>query len=186
MEEQPFDSFPAWVVLIGVGVTGAIYACGAYVLSAFGPFPAVLYVAYCVYVESSILRGSCRHCFYYGRLCALGRGKLCSVLFKKGDPKQFVDRKPSVLDVLPDLLVAAIPLLGGIVLLVRRFDWTTLLVMLMLLLLATIGTSLFRGRLACRYCAQRELGCPAQELFGQHRASPAQPAARPDKPRRGR
>jgi len=31
--------------------------------------------------------------------------------------------------------------------------------------LATQGNYLVRSRIACKYCKQRELGCPAEKLF---------------------
>lgn len=170
MECRRFESYPAWMVAAGTGVTVAIYALGMFVLSRFGPVPVVVYAAYCGYVEVAVMRGSCRHCHYYGRWCALGRGRLCSLLFQKGDPQRFLDRSVTLRDLIPDLLVSVIPLAGGVVSLVVGFDWGTLAGMMLLVLLATAGTGLVRGRLACRHCAQRELGCPAQELFGRQQA----------------
>lgn len=120
-------------------------------------------------VELSVLRRSCRHCYYYGTLCAFGRGRLCSVLFRPGDPQRFVEREPCVRDILPDLLVPAIPVIGGVVLLMREFDWVLLLAVLATVLLATVGAGMVRGLLACPDCAQRELGCPAEQLFNRQR-----------------
>lgn len=119
MEERPFESYPVWIVLVSQAVSLTMYGLGTLVLSGFGLAAALVYLGYCVFVEVSVLRGSCRHCYYYGRLCSFGRGKLCSLLFKPGDAHRFLDREPSLRDILPDLLVPAIPVVGGIVLLVR-------------------------------------------------------------------
>lgn len=167
MEPRPFDVYPVRMAFAGVSVTAATYVLGAYVLSGFGVLAWVLYLGYCGIVEASVLRGSCVHCHYYGKLCGLGRGKLCSLLFKRGDPHKFIQRETSVRDILPDLLVPAIPVVGGGALLLRQFDWTVLLAMLLILLLASVGNAYVRGALACRHCAQRELGCPAYELFNK-------------------
>ncbi|MBU2602931.1 MAG: hypothetical protein KKA32_12330 [Actinobacteria bacterium] len=170
MDERPFESYPVWIVLGSQAVSLATYGLGTLVLSGFGLAVALVYLGYCAFVEVSVLRGSCRHCYYYGKLCAFGRGKTCPLLFKPGEPQRFLGRQPSVRDTLPDLLVPAIPVVGGIVLLVRDFRWPLLLAVLFIVALATVGTGLVRGLLACPHCAQRELGCPAEQLFSKQRA----------------
>ena len=72
MEPKVFDSFPAWMALVGLGVAVAIYVLGAYILSGFGLLAWVLYLGYCALVELAILRKSCVHCYYYGKVCGLG------------------------------------------------------------------------------------------------------------------
>jgi hypothetical protein len=65
----------------------------------------------------------------------------------------------------PDFLVFIIPVLAGILLLVREFSFTILVLIIALFLLGFMGNALVRGQLACRYCRQKEIGCPAVELF---------------------
>lgn len=169
MEKQRFESYPWWIVVVSVAAPVVTYSLGALILSGFGVLVSAVYLGYCVFVESSVLRGSCRHCYYYGRLCAFGRGRLCSALFRPGDPQRFLRRDPSLRDILPDVLVPAVPIIAGTVLLVGDFDWVLLAAILAVVLLATVGTGMIRGRLACRHCAQRELGCPAEQLFNRRR-----------------
>lgn len=68
-------------------------------------------------------------------------------------------------DIVPDFLVFMIPVLAGILLLIQEFTWTVLILIIALLLLGFLGNALVRGQLACRYCKQRETGCPAAQLF---------------------
>ena len=42
---------------------------------------------------------------------------------------------------------------------------TLAIIFIALLLLGFLGNALVRGHLACRYCRQREIGCPAERLF---------------------
>jgi hypothetical protein len=70
-------------------------------------------------------------------------------------------------DVIPDLLVSIIPILIGIVLLIIEFDFKLLFAAIILIALTTIGNAFVRGNLTCRYCKQRELGCPAEKLFSK-------------------
>ena len=57
--------------------------------------------------------------------------------------------------------------LVGIVLLIRDFSWLVLAMVILLLFLATLGNGVIRGSLACKYCKQREIGCPAEQLFAK-------------------
>ena len=45
-----------------------------------------------------------------------------------------------------------------------------LVLVAVLLILGFPGTAFVRGQLACRFCRQRELGCPAEQLFDRGRA----------------
>jgi hypothetical protein len=165
-----FKSYPLRIAAIGLATSFAMYALGAYIMAGFGLTAAVIYLAYCAFMELAILRKSCRHCFYYGRVCAFGRGAACSLLYRRGDPQRFIDRTVTFRDLIPDMLVSLIPFIGGIALLIMDFRWGMLLALAMIVLLATVGNALVRGRIACRHCAQRELGCPAERLFNTQRA----------------
>lgn len=42
-----------------------------------------------------------------------------------------------------------------------------LLALLFLMVLSTTGNAFIRGTFACQYCKQRDLGCPAEQLFNK-------------------
>jgi hypothetical protein len=69
--------------------------------------------------------------------------------------------------VLPDFLVSLVPLGVGVILLVRSFSWLVLSLIACLLILGSVGTAFVRGQMACKHCRQRELGCPAEQLFNK-------------------
>jgi len=104
-------------------------------------------------------------CYYYGRVCGLGKGRLCSLLFRKGDPQRFVEKETSWTKMLPDFMVFILPLAGGIVLLSGDFNWVLAAMLAILVILSFGGNALIRGSFACKYCKQREIGCPAEKLF---------------------
>ncbi|MFH0832854.1 MAG: hypothetical protein V1900_03995 [Candidatus Aenigmatarchaeota archaeon] len=116
-------------------------------------------------MESNVLRRSCVNCYYYGKLCGFGKGKVCSLFFKKGNPKKFIKDKITWKDIIPDFMVFIFPLIGGIILLVRSFNWILLILIAVLLSLSFAGNAFIRGSFACKYCKQREIGCPAEKLF---------------------
>ena len=163
---QSFETFPIGIVVLTAAVAIAIYALGVYVLLGFGVLAAVLYALYCLAVEGLVLKRSCANCYYYGKRCGLGRGTLCALLFKRGDPRRFVEREASWADMLPDFLVVLLPIAGGIVLSIRDFTWLRVAALVLLVGLSFVGNAVSRGMFACRYCRQREIGCPAATLFG--------------------
>ena len=132
MESVTYEDYPAWMVAVSSAVALAIYVAGAAILRGFGLWVAALYVLYGVWVELKVLRGSCVHCAYYGRVCGMGRGKLCALFFPRGDPDQFSRRSVAWKDLLPDLMVSVLPLVGGVILLILDFSWVTLGLMLLL------------------------------------------------------
>jgi hypothetical protein len=120
-------------------------------------------------LEIRVMKRSCVNCYYYGKYCAFGKGKISSLFFKKGTPKAFLKRKISWKDILPDFLVSIIPLIAGIVLLILNFNWLLLILIVLLAILTSAGNSFVRGSLACKFCKQREIGCPAEQLFNKRK-----------------
>jgi hypothetical protein len=167
VRSEPFENFPWWMVAVCNAVGLGIYAIGLCVTACLGIVWAALYAAYCLWIEWRVLSGSCRGCYYYGRRCGFGKGRICSWFFARKSAESFCARQISWWNVLPDFLVSLVPLAVGIALLVQSFSWPILLLLGLLLLLSSAGTGFIRGQLVCKYCKQRELGCPAEQLFGK-------------------
>ena len=161
------DNYPIQIPLLSALLSLAIYTIGACILSGFGLIAVLFYILFCLWAEYHVLLKSCRYCYYYGKLCGLGKGRIVPLFFKKGDPSIFLGRKISWKDLIPDMLIFLIPLLGGIVYLFMHFNFLTLALMILLAILALPGTGFMRSCLLCPNCKQRGLGCPAQELFGK-------------------
>jgi hypothetical protein len=167
-EKQSYEKFPFWIPLLAGALSLTIYGLGLYIFYHLGILFAILYLSYCLWLESQILRGSCKHCYYFGKTCGLGRGKICALIFKKGDPKKFIEREISWKDLIPDFLILIFPLVGGVIVLIKGFSWLILSMMVILVILSMAGNALVRGSLACKYCKQKELGCPAERLFNKN------------------
>lgn len=164
---KPYERFPMPIVFLSNLLSISIYAIGIYILAQCGIWWAVLYLAYCGWFEVKLLWHSCVNCTYYDKVCGFGKGKLCAMLFKKGDPQKFAEKEFKWLDLLPDFLVSIFPLIGGIVLLIMDFNWIILILLIVLLVLTSGGNAFIRGSYACKYCKQKELGCPAEKLFNK-------------------
>ena len=165
-QPRVYEHFPIWTVVVSNFVGVSIYLIGAFVLSGFGLWMSGLYFLYCFGLELRLLKGHCVNCYYYGKRCGFGKGKLCSWFFKEGDPRKFTETEISWVNMLPDLMVLLWPVLGGIILLVQNFTWLLLGMLVLLVVLSLTGNAIVRGSLVCKTCRQRELGCPAARLFG--------------------
>ena len=128
------------------------------------------YLLYCALFELRVMKQSCVNCCYYGKVCGLGRGKISAHLFPREDPGIFARRNITWTTLIPDLLIMLLPLLGGAILLIRSFSWPTAAGMVLLAALSLGGNAFVRSRIACKYCKQREIGCPAEKLFGEAQA----------------
>lgn len=169
MKTSPFENFPLWMVAVCNAVGLAVYAIGLYLMAQLGIVWALLYAAYCIWMEYRVLSKSCRHCYYFGKRCGFGKGRVCSWFLSKGTGKTLNEIRISWVDIVPDFLVSLIPIGVGIVLLIRNFSWLALVPVAILVFLGSVGTGLVRGQIACKYCKQRELGCPAEQLFSKRK-----------------
>jgi len=173
MEDGTYDDFPRWMVASALLVQLAIYALGSYILLRIGIVFLVIYVACILALEYRLLRHHCVDCYYYGRRCCFGKGRLCALFFRKGNPEHFSGKEIGWTDILPDFLVALVPIVLGIILLVLSFDPFLLAAVVLLAILAFPGSGFIRSRWACRYCRQREKGCPAERLFDRKKGEGA-------------
>lgn len=162
-----FENYPCSTILKSSLVSITIYLIGAYIIYQLGIVWLLLYLLCIIAFEIRLMKKSCANCYYYGKYCAFGKGKLSSLIVKKGNPEAFRNRKITWKSVLPDFLISLVPAIAGIALLISRFSWLTLLLVVLLLILAFAGNGFVRSSLACKYCKQRELGCPAERLFNK-------------------
>jgi hypothetical protein len=164
MENLCYENYPLKIVFLSNLLTISIYITGAFIIYQVGWLYSTLYVIYCLILEIKLLKTGCVNCYYYGKTCGFGKGRLSALFFKKGDPSKFTQKELKWKDMVPDMLVFIVPTLAGIFLLLSNFTWIILALILVLLTLSLFGNALIRG-LTCNKCKQRDLGCPAQDLF---------------------
>ena len=171
-EPTIYEKFPWPIVLLSNLLAVSIYVIGAYLMAGVGGWALAAYILYCGWIELRLLRHSCVNCCYYGKTCAFGRGRLCALLFKRGDPDRFAQWQISWSDLVPDFAVSLIPAAVAVIQLVTGFRWVTLALLAALLVLAFWGNAVVRGSFACPHCRQRQLGCPAEKLFSKSSKAP--------------
>ena len=182
MKTEGYDQFPLPLVFLCVSATVSIYAIGAYLIAPMGIISVALYLLFCLGMEIRVLITGCRDCYYFGKLCAFGRGKICSLLFEKGIPERFIEKKISWKSLVPDFLVSIVPIFTGGLYLFTNFSWERLVMILAFGVIAFPLTGFIRGSISCRYCKQKEFGCPAIQFFSKNNPNTccAQPGAQTD------
>ena len=119
-------------------------------------------------MEYFVYKEACPHCYYYGKVCVAGRGKLAKLLYKKGDPKKFCEREMKFKDLIPQLIVVAVPIVVGIALLISRgFHLLTLIAVLYPIFNWFAINPILYGKLACSHCKQGKKCCPALDFFSK-------------------
>ena len=167
MDPDGKENYPLWIVFTSNLVSLLIYGIGVYILFRSGIIWVIAYLIFILIFEFRLISRHCPDCYYYGRTCTFGKGRLSALFFKKGSPEKFTGMTITWKDIVPDFLLFIIPVLAGILLLIQGFTWTILILVIGLLLLGFAGNAIVRGQLACRFCKQREIGCPATQLFNK-------------------
>jgi len=167
METKGYENYPKWIVLLSNLVSLAIIGLGFYILMRLSIIVSFVYLLFVLVQEYRLIRKHCVNCYYWGKTCGFGQGRISALFFKKGDTSKFCERNMTWKDMIPDLLISLIPILAGIVLLIVQFDIYLLATIVLLAFLTTSGNGFIRGKLTCKYCKQRELGCPAEKLFNK-------------------
>ena len=162
---EPFENYPCRIMIFSNFVSILIYIIGAYIIFQLGIIWLIVYLLYILWLEIRLMKRSCVNCYYYGKFCAFGKGKLSSLFFKKGNAEAFFKDKLTWKNILPDFLVSITPIIIGVVLLILHFNWLILALIVLLIILTSVGNGFVRGSLACKYCRQREIGCSAEQLF---------------------
>jgi hypothetical protein len=164
---QTYDNFPVWIVMLSNLVSILIYSSGFFITLRLGWIAAILYLVFILAFEYRLISKHCVNCYYWGMTCGFGKGRFSALFFKRGDPAKFCNNDMSWKDMIPDLLISLVPFIIGIILMIIKFDFTLLFAASILIVLTTMGNGFIRGNLTCRYCKQRDLGCPAEKLFNK-------------------
>jgi len=166
-EEKKFENFPLSIVFITNFFNLILYVSGFFIIIRIGLTFSILYLLFILISEYRIIRFHCIDCFYWGKRCGFGKGRISSLFFKKGEESKFCGKQMTWKDIIPDLLVPLVPLVVGVVLLFMEFDFVLVLLIMSLVILSTFGNAFIRGALTCKFCKQKEFGCPADQLFNK-------------------
>jgi hypothetical protein len=169
IEKEKFvfcDAYPKHVIIIRWIILIAAFALGIYILSGMKDLFGVVYVIYSLIALTLILPLSrCVSCFYHGKLCNTGWGKVAAYLFPKGmnhavhtkgDESKYVEHYNYAILL---HLLWIIPLLGFLFQLLRYRGLFYLIILIAYMFILLLEKIILK-KLACTKCHQREF-CPA-------------------------
>ena len=167
-----FENYPLWIVIPANILMLAVYVAGAYIMFRLSMITGILYVVYLILLGRAFFKEGCTCCFYYGKLCAFGKGAMAAMFFKRGDPEKFCERELGFKDFIPQILVVLIPLIVGIALLISRgFNLLILIAMIYPVFSWFVVNPILYGKLACIHCKQGSICCPAIKFFTKEKCS---------------
>ena len=151
------ENYPKAVVIIRWIILLLAFALGIYALLRLHYIFAILYIVYSVMALTLILPLSrCGSCFYHGKLCNTGWGKIAAYFFKKGDESKYVDYYNYAIFL---HLLWLVPLLIAALQMIRKRDVLALSIFAVYLLILFVEKITLK-RLCCKRCHQRDF-CPA-------------------------
>ena len=166
-EPEAFEGYPCSTVFISNFVNLMVCVVGVYLVWQLGALWGVLFIVFLLGNEFFIYKHGCSCCYYYGKRCAFGRGKVARFFVKKDDPKKFCQRNVTWLNLLPVIVASLVPVIVGVILLIWDFRLFILILTLVPLLNWFVFNPLIFGRLGCLHCKQGRICCPANDFFSK-------------------
>jgi hypothetical protein len=157
-----YEKYPLRFNCVSLGVTLLSYALGTAIFYFIEPVFGLAYVLFCLLSVLVSLKFRCSYCYYYGKRCPSGLGVLGKLLFRKGEPERFGDRRNLIVAGILDFGAMLIAILGGVALCVTRFSPLTAALLAAYILVAVVAGFAVK-KVFCGHCEQGRLGCPAYE-----------------------
>ena len=123
-------------------------------------------LAFAIIMVGVVLRKLvCTNCYYYGKWCSTGWGKLSALLFKKGNVEAFDTSIGVKLAPVTYGLLVLIPLILLVISVVQGFTVPKITVLILLLLVSSYSGIISRKK-ACTNCKMRLVcpGCAVKEM----------------------
>lgn len=164
VSEQTYESYPFSTVCLSMLQTVLSYVLGALIFYfAGGILLGFGYIVLCLIVLLLSMRFRCTFCYYYGKKCPSGLGRLSKSLFSKRDAADFANPRNVSIVAIPSFGLLFLPLVVGLVFVFIRFSWLLLFLFIAYFLIAISAGFPLRKDLLCKHCRQGEIGCPAYE-----------------------
>lgn len=161
--EDGVECHPVGTIIFGNLMMALWIALGTIACWFVHPYAAWAYLATALVTVGLALRKLvCTNCYYYGKRCATGWGKLSALLFRKGPIENFSTSVGIKVAPLTYGLLSLVPLVLVIAAMLWGFTWAKLAV-----LLALLGVSFYSGaiarRKACAGCKMSTI-CPGSAV----------------------
>jgi hypothetical protein len=157
--EKGREDFPGTGIFLGNLLMVIWIALGTIACYFFNSVVAWIYLGVAVLMVFVVLRGLvCVNCYYYGKWCPTGWGKLSALLFKQGDIEKFGESIGLKLAPVTYGLLTLVPLVLGTISAVQHFSAVKPVVLAAILVIGFYSGSVAR-KSACAQCKMK-LCCP--------------------------
>lgn len=155
--DKGLEEYPLSVVLIENIVLALWIVLGTIFVSQISVIIGLIYIACALIVILVVMRKLlCTHCYYYGKRCHVGWGKISSILYDKGNLDEFSTCVGQKIAPIFFGLLALIPMIFGSISLLKNFMISKLI--LMILLLGTIlYSSIVTRKESCGKCKMKNV-----------------------------
>lgn len=161
--EQGLEEYPKVSIIIGNLIMVLWISLGTVACWFLYPLIAWVYLALAIAMVGVILRKLvCTKCYYYGRWCSMGWGKLSALLFRHGDIEKFGTSIGIKLAPITYGLLSLIPFICIVISIVMGLAVLKIVVLLLLLLISFYSGFTSR-RKACANCRMK-LICPGSAV----------------------
>jgi len=151
-----YKDYPWPIITLRLVFLILVFSLGVYIVLDFKEILAYLYLLYGIFCLTLALPLSrCVHCFYHGRFCNTGWGRISAFLFEKKDEDEYLKKSSFYLLTYPLWLLPGI--LAFMKLLLIR-DLKYLILFFCFVLLWLLG-KLFLKWVCCRKCYKKDF-CP--------------------------
>jgi hypothetical protein len=164
------ECYPLRIVCISASLTIISYLAGAFIIYFFNPVLSAFYLILAALTLVVSMKLRCTHCYYFGKFCNFGLGKLAKFFFRKGEPSEFRNHKKVIITAILSFGTMLIPVFIGILMLVTDMTISNLGLLLGYILIGIAPNFLVRGNF-CDKCMQGQLGCPSYERMIKSRDS---------------
>lgn len=156
---EGLEEFPVSTIILENTTLLLWILAGSYLCYVFMPIIAYTYLAYGLSMVLVIMRILvCKNCYYHGKKCHTGWGKLSALYTKKGKIEKFgCGAGGAVIPVFYGSM-ALLPLILAVIVLINNFSIATLITLLVFLPIVYLSSTGFRKK-ACVQCKMKEI-CP--------------------------
>jgi len=169
LNEQGLEEYPKAGIILGNILLLVWIALGTIACWYLSPPVAWIYLALAIVMVFVVLRKMiCVHCYYYGKWCSTGWGKLSALFFKQGDLEKFATCPGFIVAPLTYGSLILIPILLIVISLLDEFS-TEKIIVLGLLVVVSISGVINRWK-SCAHCKMQTI-CPGAAAKKASRAA---------------
>lgn len=140
-----------WIIL---GATACWY---------FNSVIALLYIFFALSMIIFVMRKLvCTRCYYYGKWCHVGWGKISALFFKKGNEEEFQSCTGLKIAPVFFVLLALIPVILVIISSIKSFLLIKIIILLTLLIVVIFSSVILRKK-SCALCKMKSI-CPGSAI----------------------